>query len=92
MNSERNNLLNFIAFIAVIIIAVLEVFNVLAHFGVLTVGGTLINLLNTIKNLAILLVMGITAYKYAEHRKKGVRITYWVCIAVIVVATVLMWL
>ncbi len=92
MNSERNSLLNFIAFIAVMVIAILEVFNVLAHFNVLTVGGVIINILNTIKNLAIILVMGITAYKYASNRKKGVKIAYWIAVLIIVVATVLMWI
>ena len=76
MNSERSGLINFVAFVAIMVIALLEVFSVLAHFNVLTVGGTLINVLNTIKNVAVILVMGITAYKYASNRKKGVKIAY----------------
>ena len=92
MNSERSGLINFVAFVAIMVIALLEVFSVLAHFNVLTVGGTLINVLNTIKNVAVILVMGITAYKYASNRKKGIRIAYWVAVLIIVVATVLMWI
>lgn len=90
MNAERSGLINFIAFIAVIVIALLEIFSVLEHFDV--VGETLINVLNTIKNFAIILVMGVSAYRYASNRKKTVRIIFLVAILIIIAATVLLWI
>ena len=92
MNAERSGLINFIAFIAIISIAILEVLSVLEHFHVITVGGTLINILNTIKNVAIIFVMGVSAYRYASNRKKTVRIIFLVAILIIIATTVLLWI
>ena len=59
-NTGKNvNVLNLMAFIGVIIIAVLEIFGFLARHDILTVGGTLVNFLDTLKNICILVVIGI---------------------------------
>lgn len=91
-NSEKNvNVLNLIAFIALIIFAVLQIFSVLSFWGVLTIGGALPKILDTVKNICVCIVIGILGYKFVAGKSKGLVITYWVCIAVIVVGTILIW-
>lgn len=92
-NSEKNlNILQLMAFIGVIIIAVLEIFGFLASHNILTVGGALVDFLNTVKNICILLVIGITAFYFVKGKSKGWLITYIICIAVIVLTTVFIWI
>ena len=92
-NTGKNvNILNLMAFIGVIIIAVLEVFGFLARHDILTVGGTLVNFLDTLKNICILLVIGITAYNFVSGRSKGWLITYIIAICIIILATVFIWI
>ena len=92
MKSSNKNLLNLIAFIALIAVAILGVFNILAHFDILKTEGFLINLLDTIRNICILIVIGFAGYAFVDGRKKGVKITYWVAMSIILVCTVLLWL
>ena len=92
-NSERNvNVLHFIAFVALIVVAILQVFSVLSHFGVLSVTGFLPNFLETIKNFCVCLVVGILAYNFVAGKSRGVKITFWVCLAIIIIGTILIWI
>ena len=92
-NTGKNvNVLNLMAFIGVIIIAVLEVFGFLARHDILTVGGTLVNFLDTLKNICILVVIGITAYNFVKGKSKGWLITYIVAICIIILATIFIWI
>ena len=91
-NSEKNvNLLNLMAFVGVIIIAVLEIFGFLASHDILTVGGALVDFLNTVKNICILLVIGIMAYNFVKGKSKGWLITYIVALCIIILTTVFIW-
>ena len=92
-NTGKNvNILNLMAFIGVIIIAVLEIFGFLARHDILTVGGTLVNFLDTLKNICILVVIGITAYNFVKGKSKGWLITYIVAICIIILATIFIWI
>lgn len=92
-NTEKNvNILNLMAFIGVIIIAVLELFGFFASHDILTVGGTLVNFLNTVKNICIMLVIGISAYNFVKGKSKGWLITYIVAMSIIVITTILIWI
>ena len=94
MKDSKNNVnvLNLIAFIALIVIAVLQVFSLLSHWGVLSVEGFLPSFLETLKNVCICLVVGILAYRFVANKGKGVKITFWVCLAIIIVTTILFWI
>ncbi|HCH74091.1 MAG TPA: hypothetical protein DEV87_02780 [Clostridiales bacterium] len=92
MKSSDRNILSLIAFIALIVVAVLGVFEILAHFNVLTAQGALLNLLSTIKNICILIVVGITSYSFVSNKGKGLKITYWVAFSIIIACTVLIWI
>lgn len=92
-NSEKNvNILNLMAFIGVIIVAILEVFGLSFVKSWLSLGATLEHLLNTIKNICIIVVIGITAYNFVKNKSKGWLITYIVAMSIIVVATILAWI
>ena len=92
-NTGKNvNILNLMAFIGVIIIAVLEIFGFLASHDILTVGGALVNFLNTLKNVCILVVIGITAYNFVKGKSKGWLITYIIAICIIILTTVFIWI
>ena len=92
-NTGKNvNVLNLMAFIGVIIIAVLEIFGFLASHDILTVGGALVNFLNTVKNICILVVIGITAYNFVKGKSKGWLITYIIAICIIILTTIFIWI
>lgn len=93
-NSQNNaNILNLMAFIGVIIIAVLEIFGFLTSHDILVInGGAFINILNTIKNICIILVIGITAYNFVKGKGKGWLITYIVAVCIILLTTVFIWI
>ena len=90
--SNKTNMLNFIAYIALFVVAILQVFSVLSHFGILNISGFLPNLLDTIKNACLCLVIGVCSARFVKNKTKGYRVSFWVCIAIIVVGTVLIWL
>ena len=91
-NSEGNvNVLNLMAFIGVIIIAVLEIFGFLARHEWLNISGGFINFLNTLKNICILLVVGLSAYNFVKGKSKGLLITYIVAMCIIVLMTFFVW-
>ena len=90
--SEKEvNVLNLMAFIGLVIVAVLEIFGIFSTLKILTLEGMLVNLLNTIKNICIMLVIGITAYNFVKDKSKGWLITYIVAISIIFVTTILAW-
>ena len=92
-NNEKNtNIVNLMAFVGVIIIAVLEIFNLSFIKNLISLGPTLEHLLNTIKNICIMLVIGITAYNFVRNKGKGWLITYIVAMSVIFIATILAWI
>lgn len=92
-NSEKNvNILNLMAFIGVIIVAVLEIFGLSFIKNLISLGPTLEHLLNTIKNICIMLVIGITAYNFVKGKGKGWLITYIVAMSVIFITTILAWI
>ncbi len=92
-NSEKNvNLLNLIAFVALVVVAVLQIFVLLNATGLLNVSGFLPNLLDTIKNVCICIVIGVVSYNFVARKKKGYKITYWVCLLIIILTTILVWI
>ena len=88
---KNRGLINFLSYIALVIIAVLIVLgNFLPIVGI-NVTGTLVNILNTVRNVLILLVIGVAAYNYLPGKPNWIRILFWVSIIVFIVGTVLIW-
>ena len=95
METKKSNtsILNLFAFVALIALAILEVLTGLDGIGV-TIFGTgsvIISLLNTIKNVCVVIVIGILAYNFVAGKSKGFKIAYWICVVIFIAATVLMW-
>lgn len=92
-NTEsRSNALIIMSFVAFIIIAVLEIIAGLKSMGVDIFGSTIMNLLNTVKNICVIFVIGINAYRFVENKSKTWKIIYFVALIVYIVATVFMWI
>ena len=90
-NSENNNVFNFMAFVGFVIIAVLEIISGLRAIGVDIFGATIMNLLNTIKNVCVMIVVGVYAWRFVSGKSKGLKITYFIALIVYIVFTVMMW-
>jgi hypothetical protein len=87
MSTGNGKFLGFIAFIALMAIALLELIGILP-FGL---NEGLDNLIRTIKNVGICLVVSITAYKFMIGKSKGLKITYWVCVGIYLLSTIFIW-
>ena len=88
---KKNNFLNLIAFLALLIVAVLfTISGVLPHLGI-QVQGVAINILDTIRSVFILIIIGCFSYNFVKTKAKWVKIIYWISIAIYVAGTVLIW-
>ena len=90
-NSDRNGLFNFMAFVGFIIIATLEIISGLNAIGVEIFGATIMNVLNTVKIICVLVVIGYYSWCFVSNKGKGLKITYFIALAVYIAFTVIMW-
>lgn len=91
MRNSNKSLLSMLAYIAMIIFAVLLLIsNVLPVIG-LNIGGTLINVLNTVQNILILIVVGVSAYNFIQGKARWINVLYWIALVIFVVGTVFYW-
>lgn len=91
MNNSNKTLLNTLSFVALAIIALLILLcNILPLLGV-TIGGPVINALETVKNILILIVIGICAYNFTVGKAKWIKILFWISVLIFVVGTVFIW-
>ena len=92
MKKETKDLLKTISYLALVIFALLlAVERILPIVGV-ELGGVLFNLLNTIKNIFIITVIGVNAYSFIDGKAAWVKWLFWISIIIIVVATLLIWI
>lgn len=89
MKSENKNIFNLFSFIVLVIAAVLIFVNKLLPVIGINAGGPLFAILDTIKDVLILIVIGLLAYNFAKGKKKGWKITYWVSLGLFVAGIVL---
>ncbi len=87
MSSENGKFLGFIAFVALVAVALLEALSVLP----IKLDDVLDNIVNTIKNLCVCLVIAITAYRFVLNKSKGLKITYWICVGIYLLSTLFIW-
>lgn len=83
---NKNELINFLSYVAFVLIALLEVLNNVDIFS-----ETAMNVLNTVKNLSIIFVIGVNAFRFANTKSKVWKIIYWVAFAIFVCAIVFIW-
>jgi len=92
MKNSNKNFINVLSYVALLIIALLlAISNLLPLVGV-AVTGPLVNILKTIQNVLILLIIGVLAFRFAFNQgAKWVKVLYWVSIVIFIVGTVLIW-
>ncbi len=94
MKSEKKsevkvfNLFSYIVLIAVALLIVTR--EILPKIG-LKVDGPLIDVLETIKDVLILIMVAIMSYNFIKGKGKAVVIIYWIAIVVFVAGMVLRW-
>ena len=91
MGKSNKNILNLFCFIALIIIAILILINNLLPLVGVNVSGPFFSALNTIKEILILIVVGLYAYYFVAGKSKTWKIIYWIAIALFIVGIILIW-
>ncbi|MBQ8427369.1 MAG: hypothetical protein IJX16_06405 [Clostridia bacterium] len=92
MKNSNQNLLRCISYLALMIVALLLAVEYLLPLIGVELGGIFINVLNTVKNIFIIIVVGVNAFNFVGGKAKWVKWLFWIAIIVIIVATVLMWI
>lgn len=91
MSKSNKSILNLFCFIALIIIAVLVLINNLLPIIGVNISGSFFSLLNTIKEIMILIVISLSAYNFVAGKTKAWRIIYWIAIALFIAGIILIW-
>ena len=92
MKKTNKGILNLLAYIALVVIGLLVVLQNFLPIIHINITGGLVNLLETVKNVLVLIVIGCTAYNFTAGRKQWVKILFWVAVAIFVIGTILMWI
>ena len=89
---NTKNTLNVLSYVALVIIALLLVISRFLPIVGINISGPIVSLLSTVKDVFVLIVIGISAYNFMAGNVKWVKILFWVAIIVYIVATVLLWI
>ena len=85
----KKNILNFVAFVVFILTATLIfIQDLLPHVGV-NIEGVFLLILEIIKDILLFLIIGISAYKFVQTKKKGWKIFFVIMLLIFVVGIVL---
>lgn len=82
---KEKNFYNLLCFIVLFISAVLSIIG-----GILD--DKIENILRTVSEVFILLVLAISAYKFVSKKGKGWKVVYWVSFAIYVAGIVFIWI
>ena len=88
MSNQNGKMLSFVAFVALVAVALLEILGVLP----ITFDDVLNNIIITVKNVCICVVIAFSAYAFVANKGKGYKITYWVSVGVFLLSTVFIWI
>lgn len=88
---NNKNFLNFLAYTTLIIVAFLLIARWLAP--IISLGYVLTNILESLQNVLVLIVVGISAFNYSNNSdKKWIKILFWIAVAIFIAGTVLLWI
>ncbi len=91
-NKSNNGIFNLISYIILMIVAILIVLRpLLPLFVEGGSDGLLVNILETIKEVLILVMIGIMSYNFIIGKGKTIVIFYWVAVAIFFGGIVLRW-
>ncbi|MBR2614300.1 MAG: hypothetical protein IKC71_01720 [Clostridia bacterium] len=86
---EKKSIGTFLAFIILMLTAILLIIsNLLPMIGI-EIKGALVGILALVKDLAVLIVIGVGAFAFVKGKKKWLKIAFWVAVAIYVACVVL---
>ncbi|MBR2498200.1 MAG: hypothetical protein IKB67_00575 [Clostridia bacterium] len=87
----NKNILNVMSYIAFVIIALLILMNNLLPLIDVTIGPKIKNVLETVQNLLVLIVLGVLSYKFTLSSAKWIKVLYWIALIIFIAGTVILW-
>lgn len=91
MKNSNNGFLNFLSFVALIIMAVLTFISKLLPIVEIDITGSTINLLSTVRDALVLLVVSLGAWKFASTKGKKTKTIFVISLLIFVAGIVLIW-
>ncbi len=92
MKDNNKKILNLIAFIAFVVLAVLIAISGLNSVGIEIFGSTFLKVLETVKNVCVLIVLGYLSFVYVKFSGKFLKIVFIVAVCIFVAGTVMAWI
>lgn len=92
MKGNNKSVLNCLAFIAFSIFAILMILSGLNSVGVSILGDTVLKILDTVKNICLVVVLGCMSFKFVKAGKKVLKIIFILAIIVFIAGTIMAWL
>ena len=89
-NKNPKNFINLASFIMLIIIALLTLVNNFLPIIGIKIGGLLFDILSLLREIFVLVIVSIFAYKYVSNKSKGFKITYWIAFGLFLAGIILM--
>ncbi len=92
MKGNKKSFLSCLAFIAFIVLAVLIALSGLSSLNIEIFGSTVLKVLETVKNVCILVVLGYLSFVFVKTSGKFLKIVFFVAVCVFVAGTIMAWL
>lgn len=92
MGNSKNQIIKTISYVSLIIIGLLVVIGSFLPLVGIVIKGALINILDTIKNVLVLIIVSVIAHGFISGKAKWVKVLYWVAIIVYITGIVLTWI
>ncbi len=87
----NKNILNLLSFFALAIVAVLIIINNLFPMVGIVIEGSFKNILSTVKDVFVLIVIGLCAYNFVAGKSKAWKIVFLVAVLLFVAGIILYW-
>ena len=88
---KGRKIVNALAFFSLLILALLLTIKYLFPLIGINIQWDVFNVLETIQNVFVLIVIATCAYSFVANKAKWVIVVYWISIVIFIVAVVLMW-
>ena len=88
---KNKSILDTLTYVALIIVAILLFARWIAP--IISLGPILTNLLESVQNILVLIVVGISAFNFAStNSKKWIKILFWIAVVIFIAGTILLWI
>ena len=91
-SASNKNLLNFLSFASLVSVALLIFVGQFLPVIGIEIKGALFNILNTVKEIFVVIVIGFTAYRFVVGKAKWVKVLYWIAIVLFIAGIVIAWI